>query len=289
MAAGAFSSAALYSIFDPLSEQTGLSLDELNQGTGYQYFAIGAGALIAQPAAIAFGKKPVYLFSALFTVPVLIWTLYTHGNSQWIANRFIFGLVNSPSFTLPEASIADVYFYHQRAWPMGCYVAILYAGALVAPIMGGCVYVSNGWKPVIYIPAAIQAACAVYLAFFLEETNFDRSQVTAKSKIEVKPSAPSPSLQGGEPQAKEKDDAVIGVQQSEDSVHTRITSPWHGPKPLDYQKPSPYWFGIMIRGIIQPFALMPIPIVLWSGFMYGLYQGLFNREFSSVPAIRTRE
>ena len=275
-------SAALYSIFTPLSEQTGLSLDQLNQGTGYQYFTIGIGSLIAQPAALAFGKKPVYILSSLFTVPVVIWTLYTHGNSQWVANRLIFGIVSSACFTLPEASLSDIYFYHERAWPMGCYVAVIYAGALVGPIMGGCVFVTNGWKPVLYIAAAIQAAATVYLILFLEETNYDRSHLPATSTIEVSTTPTSSGPQGGEAETKEKDGEVVGIREAEVEIpvleHHRIATPWHGLRPFAFKKPSPYWAGIMIRGFIQPFLLLPIPLVLWSGLMYGLYQGLFNRE-----------
>lgn len=44
MAAGV-SSAAIYSVFAPISEATGLSLSDLNAGTGYMFLMFGLGTV----------------------------------------------------------------------------------------------------------------------------------------------------------------------------------------------------------------------------------------------------
>lgn len=146
---GAISSSCLYSVYFPLSESTGLSFDQLNSSTGYTYLFIGIGALFFQPLALAVGKRPVYLFTSLVSIPLTIWTIHTRGISQWLPNRLLLGFFGAPLFTLGEVSICDVYFYHQRAWPMGGYVALLYGGACLGPLMGGYVYQSKGWEAVI--------------------------------------------------------------------------------------------------------------------------------------------
>lgn len=38
---------------------------------------------------------------------------------------------------------------HERATPMGLYVCLLYAGALLSPILGGYIYTGLGWKAII--------------------------------------------------------------------------------------------------------------------------------------------
>ncbi|KAJ9121226.1 hypothetical protein QFC24_004901 [Naganishia onofrii] len=58
--AAALSASSLFAIFLPLSEATGLTLEQLNSGTGFSYFPIGFGPLLLQPVALAFGKRPVY-------------------------------------------------------------------------------------------------------------------------------------------------------------------------------------------------------------------------------------
>jgi MFS family permease len=122
----------LYSIYGPLSDVTGLTLDELNigtplllsiiapacptrvnsavdrTGTGYSYWAIGFGAIFFQPLALAFGKRPVFIFSALANGLINIWTVYLTGNGSWIVSRLVLGFSAGPSFCLVETAIADI-------------------------------------------------------------------------------------------------------------------------------------------------------------------------------------
>jgi MFS family permease len=98
----------LFAIFSPLSEATGLTIDQLNQGTGYSYFAIGFGPLILQPASLAFGKRPVYVLSMLICCGLNIWTPFARTYGQWVSNRLLLGFFGSPSFSLAEVSISDV-------------------------------------------------------------------------------------------------------------------------------------------------------------------------------------
>lgn len=61
-------SAAIYSVLTPISADTGLTLNDLNAGTGYMFLAFGWGCLVWQPLALQYGKRPVYLFSMLATL-----------------------------------------------------------------------------------------------------------------------------------------------------------------------------------------------------------------------------
>ena len=104
----AMGASALASIYVPFSEATGLSLDQLNVGAGYSYLFIGLSVLVLQPATLAFGKRPVYVFSTFAAAAVTFWTAYVDGYSQWIANRLLIGFLSGPSFSLVEVSIADI-------------------------------------------------------------------------------------------------------------------------------------------------------------------------------------
>jgi MFS family permease len=61
-------SAAIYSVLEPIADDTGLTLGDLNAGTGYMFLAFGWGCLFWQPMALQYGKRPVYLFSMLATL-----------------------------------------------------------------------------------------------------------------------------------------------------------------------------------------------------------------------------
>jgi hypothetical protein len=164
--AAALSASSLFAIFLPLSEATGLSLEQLNAGTGFSYFPIGFGPLLLQPLALALGKRPVYVGTAFVIAGVVLWMPSATGYGQWVANRLLFGFFGSPSFAMVEVSISDVvsalrgdqwngadhvskFFLHERGVPMGFYILFLYLGATLAPLLGGFIFNGLGWQAVL--------------------------------------------------------------------------------------------------------------------------------------------
>lgn len=102
-------SAAIYSVLEPISEATGLTLADLNHGTGYMFLAFGWGCLVWQPLALQYGKRPVYLISILATMAIQVWAPYTTSNAQWIANKVLQGFFGAPIESLCEISVTDMY------------------------------------------------------------------------------------------------------------------------------------------------------------------------------------
>jgi len=101
-------SAAIYSVLEPISAATGLTLGDLNAGTGYMFLFFGWGCLFWQPLALQYGKRPVYLFSILATMLIQIWAPYTKSNGQWIANKILQGFFGAPIESLCEISVTDI-------------------------------------------------------------------------------------------------------------------------------------------------------------------------------------
>jgi len=129
-------SAAIYSVLEPISEATNLTLGDLNAGTGYMFLFFGWGCLVFQPLALQYGKRPVYLFSILATMGIQVWAPHTKSNGQWIANKILQGFVGkrvilalelymlrfsvltyslgAPIESLCEITVTDLYFQHER-------------------------------------------------------------------------------------------------------------------------------------------------------------------------------
>ncbi|KAL8717889.1 MAG: hypothetical protein Q9225_004914 [Loekoesia sp. 1 TL-2023] len=127
-------SAATYSVYDAIEKDTGLTLDELNRGTGYMFLLFGWGCLFWQPLAVQYGKRPIYLISTL----------------------------------------ATTYFTHERGTYIAVYGFFLAASNFLAPLFAGFINDGQGWKWVLYWCAILSGASFIFLFFSLEETNYHR-------------------------------------------------------------------------------------------------------------------
>lgn len=106
---------SLYSIYEPLSAATGLSLADLNAGIGYVYLCEGIFTIITQPLALAIGKRPTYIISCLASSTYPFWLTHTKSNGEWIGCCIVFGFMSSILFVLPELSISDVVSHHSHS------------------------------------------------------------------------------------------------------------------------------------------------------------------------------
>ncbi|KAG1849260.1 major facilitator superfamily domain-containing protein [Suillus subalutaceus] len=125
----------LYSILQPISNDTGIPLATLNAGTGYNdvgILVLGWGALINLPLALTFGKRGIYLISVLGNTAICLLTPYIKTEGQWIASKIVQGYLCTPVESLCEVSIADTFIYDGQGWHWVMYwAAIINFGSLI--------------------------------------------------------------------------------------------------------------------------------------------------------------
>lgn len=287
----------IYSILPEISKGTGISLGDLNAGTGYSFLFMGLGNIIFQPLALQIGKRPTYLISCLGGPFFNLWQPYVTSNGEWIASKILSGLFNSPIEALPELSISEVYFEHERATYMGIYAVALYASNYIAPLVAGFIsqnlagIAEGGWRWVIFWSIIFASVSFVFLFFFMEETTYERKLKVAKDESgetlavvtsggqweKTKPvvTVNSPVVTVNSKSSlsdKELLQAVTNIGNQAELVSVD-NAPEYQPTKTFIQKLS-LTLGITKKFLMWEFIKTTIymfryPIVLWSGFLYG--------------------
>ncbi|KAK5058896.1 hypothetical protein LTR84_011160 [Exophiala bonariae] len=177
----------VYSVLVPISKATGVSITTLNQGTGYMFLFLGWSLLFWQPFALRYGKRLTFLISVLGAIGTSIWSPYVRSDGEWIARCIVMGFFIAPIEALPEISVTDIYFTHQRGTWMGVYAFSLAGSNYFTPVICGFIADKQGWAWVFYWAAIFNGATFIFLFLFQEETNYTRKTVGIVEDIGTSP------------------------------------------------------------------------------------------------------
>ncbi|CAH0024518.1 unnamed protein product [Clonostachys rhizophaga] len=266
----------VYSIIVPVAEDTGLSVADLNAGTGYSYLAFGWSCLIWQPAAKQFGKRPIYLISLLLTIAVTISVPYALSPGAWMAMKILGGLAGGPLECLGEISIADVFCAHERGKFLAIYAFVLFAAGFLAPILAGFINDGMGWRWTQYWATIWLAIGFIFCFFFMEETNFTRTSVLVseetqneiKSKTIASDEANRMDDTGKNCMDDTKGESVLPTTQNDFSngiVTWRRKTYLQKLKMFDNVQPIHHFWSMVLR----PLRLLSYPVIVYCGFSYG--------------------
>ncbi len=293
-----------YSVLSDITRETGIDTATLVQGNGLMILFFGWGpALFWQPLALTYGRRGVYLLSTLLVIPITIWTAYSSTAGEWYAHRVLIGIIASPFEALPEVTIFDLFFAHERGAYTSTYVFVLFASTFIAPLVAGWFNDAYGWRWTMQFGAIVAAFFFVILFFFLEETIYFRDSVegdsdsarnlmSAQSDSDEEASNPPGSIKGGAAAA-----ATAATATADTPTPSRSPSPPATPTPVS-ANPSPNsqrFFRMvksfklftalpgrpsnveMLRMIYYPVVfIFQFPTVLWSGFLYGINLAWYN-------------
>ena len=143
--------------------------------TGLYMMGLGVGSVIASPTAILYGKRPVYLVSSILFILTSIWCALAPTYAQLATARVFQGMSVSPVECLPSATIAEIFFLHERAFRVGIYTLLLLGGKNLIPLVSAAIIQAKEWRWVFWIVAMVVGFAATLLFLFVAETFWDRT------------------------------------------------------------------------------------------------------------------
>jgi MFS family permease len=268
-----------YSILTQISQDTGITIAQLNLGTGLMFLFLGWGCLLWQPIALCYGRRGVYILSSILSIGAMVWQAYSHTAGEWYAHRIIFGILASPVESLPEVSVPDVFFAHDRGFYMGLYAFVLFGSNYLAPLMAGWMTEAMGWRWVTHFGSFVLAGTAVILFFFCEETMYFRTTLEGVDEgIAASPAA----LMTDAKTASDLDEKAATSSPAPASLSSATAT---FPPPRTYvQKLSLFRLAPGRPGTKQHLTMMYRPLLiilefpntLWAGILYGTNLSWYN-------------
>jgi MFS family permease len=132
--------------FHNVAEEYHVQEETVALTTGLYMMGLGVGSVIFSPTAILWGKRPVYLFSVLIFIGASLWSGFSPSFNSLLVARVFQGIAVSPVECLPSATIAEIFFLHERAYRIGIYTLLLLGGKNLVPLVSAVIINSLGWR-----------------------------------------------------------------------------------------------------------------------------------------------
>ncbi|KAL1896363.1 hypothetical protein Sste5346_004748 [Sporothrix stenoceras] len=268
-----------YSVAGEINKDTGISIASIDTGNGLMFLFAGWGCLLWQPVALVYGRRGVYLLSSLLTTVAMIWTALGKTTGSWYGHRILIGLFVAPVESLPEVSVSDLFFAHERGTYIGIYALMVFGSNALAPFFAGFIAETMPWQAAIWFGAIVCGVCTIIIFFGLEETMYLRTTVEGaddndeSSKVEA--ATMGPDAVEAAPGTTEKTEKTAPAS----ATSIRVASPIQAfAPPRSYAqklnlfrrisgRPSVKdMFVMMYRPLL---LLVSFPSIVWAGFLYG--------------------
>ncbi|OJJ44215.1 hypothetical protein ASPZODRAFT_135002 [Penicilliopsis zonata CBS 506.65] len=161
--------------FDQVAAAYNVNTQMVAYTTGLYMTGLGLGSVIMSPTAILYGKRPVYLLGATLFILSAVWCALSPNYPSLVLARIFMGIAVSPVECLPSATIAEIFFLHERAYRVGIYTLLLLGGKNLIPLVSAAIIGSLGWRWVFWIVAMVVGGAVALLFFFVPETFWDRT------------------------------------------------------------------------------------------------------------------
>ncbi|KAF8424282.1 major facilitator superfamily domain-containing protein [Tirmania nivea] len=254
--------------FGQVSNEFQITFGQVALTTGLYMMGLGIGCLISSPLALLYGKRPVYLGGIILFLGASIWCAASPQYHSLLIARIIMGIGISPCESLPSATIAEIFFLHERAYRIGIYTLLLLGGKNLVPLASAVIINAKGWRWVFWIVSIVVGFNFFLLFFFCPETFWDRTPHRSRR----------PSIRGSGSRSR----ASSLLRKERGSSHgSRATHKYGNPTttvPKTFLQSLSVVNGRLrgdsfLKALIRPVILFLYPAILWSTVVYSLSVG----------------
>jgi hypothetical protein len=132
--------------FQNVSETFHISIPRVALTTGLYMMGLGVGGVFMSPTAIIIGKRPIYLVTAVMFIMSAVWCALSPSYVSLVVARIFQGIAVSPVEVLPSATVAEIFFLHERAFRLGIYTLLLLSGKNLIPLISAVIIQEKGWR-----------------------------------------------------------------------------------------------------------------------------------------------
>ncbi|KAJ5535969.1 major facilitator superfamily domain-containing protein [Penicillium frequentans] len=277
----------------PMNEQLGFSYEILNDSYATGSATLCIGALIFIPVALKFGRRPIYLLSALLQVAICIWFAKVQTIADLMLVNALSCLLGALAEVIVQMTVADMFFVHQRGQMNSLYIWVMIIGSALAPLVAGYITDSQGWRWVWWWMAILFGVCFVLFLFLYEETKFvewiDGSPPSNTTK-ELNSTAQQRQGTGKEDYKDDLDIELAKVQST--TIHTCrpdldlsiLRTPYV--RRLALWSTTPGSLGFFIRHIYQPLVVtVAFPAVFYVAVLYGVITATWQVMITVIASV----
>ncbi|KAK5044653.1 hypothetical protein LTR84_010545 [Exophiala bonariae] len=250
--------------FVPLAEEWNVSLTNFITGAqGGVIAAIAIGSLLFNALAVKYGKRPVYLITSVGLAVTCFWAAEARSFNSFVAARVIQGLCMAPMEALIPASIADIWFVHERGYRTAVFNLGVLGGINLATPIAGAIMEASNWRVVMHAMGGAFVLQLILTFFFMPETAYHRTGVlnidTGKTNVETEKSVAADHLETPSEKGATATPLPADSTASEPKMSfAQEMRPWSG-----------YVHHVsLISTMVRPFFLLASPAVAWATLLF---------------------
>lgn len=241
---------------------------------GYQLLVVAVTGPIVCAVSRKFGKRPVFLFSALMGCIGTIIGGCANDYKLLLVGRIVQGFSTSAFESIVVTVIGDIYFVHERGFRMSLLTCTLGAVTGLVSVITGPITTNLGWKYCFWVLLPFCAVQLILMYIFCPETSYNRAAIddtdtdlraTSEGAVAIK-SSQNADLSNDDNKASGR---VTVLARTGSSGPRKSFFAQHASRVVFYCEDS------FFRLLFAPFIVLTNFAVLWTIVMSGLIVGCY--------------